>query len=119
MSQKKENYTFFRDGGKYLFATGESPKGMGAVLAVVWEGQDPANLRENVKPVKELQALERVEPDSIPLEWWNGFAKATGRLSERKVPDTTRAAQEEIEPLAQIVLLSLVIAIVLGLWIFS
>ena len=140
MSRKKPNYTFFRDGEKYLFTTGESPNELENFIAIAWEGPTPDNLTETAKPVKQLQALERIEPAAVPLEWWNGFAEATGRLTKRE-PATQPATQPitqpatqpitaplvapsvilqslDQEPLAEIVIVSLIIATGLGLLIW-
>ncbi len=129
MSRKKPNYAFFRDREKYIFATGESPNGTENVLAIIWEGAAPDSLIETARGIKQLQALERIEPAAVPLEWWNGFAKTTGRLPKREPPPEPPAPpskqpepkepQEPQEPLAEIVIVALIIATALGLLIWQ
>jgi len=56
--------TFYQRDDRLLMATGESPKGMAGVVAIVWEGT-PGDLTETAKSVTELQTLRQIEPDSV------------------------------------------------------
>lgn len=89
----KNKPAFYQKDDQFLFATGESPKGMVGVLAVVWQGTLD-NLTETIIPIDELQTYRPVEPDRIPLHWWNAFADASGVI-ERKEPEP----EPEPEPL--------------------
>lgn len=56
-----------------------------------------ALLKRRVTPIDQLAKLEQVEPAAVPLEWWEGFRKATGLLAERK-PEPPPEPEPKPEP---------------------
>ena len=63
---------FYRDGDRYLYLTGESPRKFTNVCFVVWEG--PLDqLTETIKTANQLQALTEVGAEDVPRDWWYAF----------------------------------------------
>jgi hypothetical protein len=65
--------TFYKEGDRYIMATGECPPAFKGIMFVVWEGKLGA-LKEGVKTLDQLKKLEEV--DEIPEKWLDAFAGA-------------------------------------------
>lgn len=93
----KYKRAFFREGDRYIFLTGAAPRGFAGVLGITWEG--PLDqLTETARPLDQLAKLEQVEPETIPLAWWEGFRKTSGLLAERKTPPAAPLAAPPAAP---------------------
>jgi hypothetical protein len=76
----------FRDGGKFLSPTGESPQQFQDLLFVVYEGKSPESVVESLRTIESLRGLIEVDPATMSVQWRValGLPKSTVSKAESK-----------------------------------